>query len=303
MDKPFALLIEDDRDVAALFRHVLDLAGYESESIMDGQEAMDRLASIYPDVVLLDLQLPNMSGVEILKRMRADERMKTIPVVVITAYAYYANSLPVKPDLFLLKPVDIHDLSSLIQKLRATKDSNHDSPYDEVTHLHTVSFFSVRLVFALERVRRMELERFGILFADFHPFEELKQKLSEDVLNALLRKMADRFKSLLRPTDTMAWSEDGFLLTLFEEFPSEDIPIVISDRVGKGLNEFLSLHELGDGLRAQVGIVMCDDGYESVQEIMDDVNFARTLVQQKPEAGHWIYTRAELQDLHNSQKS
>jgi len=115
--------------------------------------------------------------------------------------------------------------------------------------------------------------------------------------------MADRFKSLLRPTDTMAWSEDGFLLTLFEEFPSEDIPIVISDRVGKGLNGFLNLHELGDGLRAQVGIVMCDDGYESVQEILDDVNFARTLVQQKPEAGHWIYTRAELQDLKNSQKS
>lgn len=114
MDKPFALLIEDDRDVAALFRHVLDMAGYNSESIMDGKVAMDRLASVRPDVVLLDLQLPSMSGVEILKRMRADERMKTIPVVVVTAYAYYANSLPVEPDLFLLKPVDIHDLISLI---------------------------------------------------------------------------------------------------------------------------------------------------------------------------------------------
>ena len=204
MDRPFALLIEDDRDVSALFRHVLDLAGYDSESILDGKEAMDRLATVTPDVVLLDLQLPNISGVEILKRMRADERMKTIPVVVVTAYAYYANSLPVKPDLFLLKPVDIHDLSSLIQKLRATKDTTKDSPYDEVTHLHTVSFFSVRLVFVLERVRRMELERFGVLFADIHPFGDLQQKLSEDVLNALLSKMADKFKGILRPTDTMA---------------------------------------------------------------------------------------------------
>jgi GGDEF domain-containing protein len=227
--------------------------------------------------------------------------MKTIPVVVITAYAYFANSLPVKPDLFLLKPVDIHDLSSLIQKLRATKDTKRDSPYDEVTHLHTVSFFSVRLVFALERVRRMELERFGVLFADFHPFEGLKEKLGEEVLNALLRKMADKFKSILRPTDTMAWSEDGYFLTFFEEIFNEDIPAVIADRVGKGLNEFLKQHEPGDGLRAQVGVVICDDGYESVQEIMDDVNFARTLVQQKPDAGHWIYTRAELRELRDSQ--
>lgn len=297
MDKPFALLIEDDRDVAALFKHVLDLAGYESESILDGKQAMDRLASVNPDIVLLDLQLPNMSGIEILKRMRTNERMKTIPVVVITAYAYYANSLPVKPDLFLLKPVDIHDLSSLIQKLRATKDTKQDSPYDEVTHLHTVSFFSMRLVFALEHVRRMEREQFGVLFADLHPFGKLQQQLSEDVLNALLRKMADKFKGILRPTETMAWSEDGFFLTLFEEVHNEDIPAVIADRVGKGLNDFLKHHELGDGLRAQVGVVICDDGYKSIQEIMDDVNFARALVKQKSDAGHWLYTRAELREL------
>ena len=300
MDKPFALLIEDDRDVATLFRHVLNLAGYESESILDGKEAMDRLASIRPDIVLLDLQLPSMSGVEILKRMRADERMKTIPVVVVTAYAYYANSLPVKPDLFLLKPVDIHDLTNLIQKLQATKDTTQDSPYDKVTHLHTVSYFSMRLVFALERVRRMELESFGVLFADLHPFGKLKEKLSEDVLNALLRKMADQFRSLLRPTDTMAWSADGYFLTMFEEFPNENIPAVIADRVGKGLNEFLKHHELGNGLRAQVGIVMCDDGYDGVQEILDDVDFARTLVRKEQDAGHWIYTRAELQELRDS---
>ena len=300
MDRPFALLIEDDRDVSALFRHVLDMAGYGSESILDGKEAMDRLPTLNPDIVLLDLQLPNMSGIEILKRMRADDKMKNIPVVVITAYAYYANSLPVKPDLFLLKPVDIHDLSNLIRKLRATKDSSQDSPYDEVTHLHTLSFFSVRLVFALERVRRMELESFGVLFADLHPYDELQQKMSEDVLNALLRKMAERFKSILRPTDTMAWAQDGYFLTMFEEFHSEEIPTAIANRVGKGLNEFLKKHELGDGLRAQVGVVICDDGYESVQEILEDVQFARTLVQQKPEPGHWIYGRKELQELRDS---
>ena len=80
MDKPFALLIEDDRDIATLFRHVLDMAGYSSECVYDGIEAMKRLAVLQPDVVLLDLQLPGLSGVDILKKMRADERMKTIPV-------------------------------------------------------------------------------------------------------------------------------------------------------------------------------------------------------------------------------
>ena len=300
MDKPFALLIEDDRDVAALFRHVLDMAGYRTEIVFDGNAAMEKLATVHPDVVLLDLQLPGISGVDILKNMRADERLKDVPVVVVTAYAYYANSLPVEPDLFLLKPVDIHDLSNLIQRLRATKSKVEETPYDKVTHLYTQSFFSVRMVFSLERVKRMELDRFGVLFADLHPYEYLQDKLSEDVLNALLRKMADQFKSTLRPTDTIAWSHDGYFLTLFEEIANENVPVMIAKRVGQGLNNFLMQHELGKDFRTQIGVVMCDEGYDNVQEILDDVNLARAFVKKQPDSGHWIYTRKELQKMRDA---
>lgn len=301
MDRPLALLIEDDRDVANLFRHVLDMAGYRSENIYDGIEAMKRLAVLQPDVVLLDLQLPGISGVEILQKMRTDERLKTIPIIVITAYAYYAKNLPIAPDLFLLKPVDIHDLSSLIRRLRDKKDSLSEPPYDPVTHLYSESFFSVRLIFAMERVKRMELERFGVLFADLHPFKNLKEKLGEEVLNALLRKMADRFKGLLRPSDTMAWSQDGYFLSLFEELDADSAPIMIAKRVGKGLNDFVKLHELEDGLWTQIGVIMCDDGYESAQEIMDDIMFARAFVKSQPDAGHWVYTRKEIQQMRSVQ--
>ena len=299
MEKPFALLIEDDRDVAALFRHVLDMAGYRTEIVFDGNAALEKLATVHPDIVLLDLQLPGVSGVDILKQMRADERLKTVPVVVVTAYAYFANSLPVEPDLFLLKPVDIHDLSNLIQRLRATKEKVEEPPYDKVTHLYTKSFFSVRMVFALERVKRLELARFGVLFADLHPYNEIRDKWNEDVLNALLRKMSDQFKSTLRPTDTMAWSNDGYFLSLFEEIFNEDIPLMIAKRVGKGLNEFLTLH-VGEDINTQIGVVMCDEGYESVQEILEDVDFARAFVKNNPDAGRWIYTREELRKMRNA---
>jgi GGDEF domain-containing protein len=220
---------------------------------------------------------------------------------VITAYAYYAKNLPIEPDLFLLKPVDIHDLSNLIQRLRDKKDNLREPPYDTVTQLHTESFFSVRLIFAMERVKRMELERFGILFADLHPFKNLQEKLDEVVLNALLRKMADQFKATLRPSDTLAWSGDGYFLSLFEEISTDPVPIMIAKRVGKGLNDFLELHDLADEFRAQIGVIMCDDGYEGVQEILDDIDFARAFVKSQPDAGHWIYTRKELQQMRNAQ--
>ncbi len=300
MDKPFALLIEDDRDVAALFRHVLDMAGYHSEIVYDGVEAMKQLTSNPPDVVLLDLQLPGISGVDILQKMRADERMKNIPVVVITAYANSAKRLPIKPDLFLLKPVDIHDLGSLLLSLRDKKDQLREPPYDAVTHLYTESFFSVRLIFPLERVKRLELERFGVLFAELHPFKDIQEKLTEDVLDALLRKMADHFKSLLRPSDTPAWSDDGYFLSLFEDIPADDIPDKIIKSVDQGLNDFLKLHDVGDGLCTKIGVIMCDDGYKSVQEILDDIDFARAFVKSQPDVGHWIYTREEIHQMRSA---
>lgn len=300
MDRPLAFLIEDDRDVSELFRHVLDMLGYDSENIYDGVEAMKRLAVTKPDVVLLDLQLPGISGLDILQKMRADERMKTIPVIVITAYAYYAKNLPIQPDLFLLKPVDIHDLSSVIQRLSDKKDALREPPYDKVTLLYTEPFFSVRLIFAMERVKRMELERFGVLFADLHPFQSLQENLSEEILNALLRKMADQFKNLLGPDDTLSWSEDGYFLALFEKIDSDAVPIETAKRVEKGLHDFIKLHELEDGLRIQTGVVMCDDGYDGAQEILDDIEFVRAFVKSQPDAGRWVYTRKELREMRNT---
>ena len=58
MEKPFVLIIEDERDIAALFRHVLDLAGYRTEIASHGTLAMERLSNSRPDVVLLDLTFP-----------------------------------------------------------------------------------------------------------------------------------------------------------------------------------------------------------------------------------------------------
>ena len=108
--------------------------------------------------------------------------------------------------------------------------------------------------------------------------------------------MADQFKSTLRPTDTMAWAHEGYFLTLFEEFHNEDIPLMIAKRVDKGLNDYLN-NKVGEGVKAQVGIIMCDDGYDSVQDVLDDINFARLYIEKNPAPNQWIFTRKKLETL------
>lgn len=299
MNKPFALLIEDDRDIAALFRHVLDVAGYQTEIVLNGEDGMKRLSALEPDIVLLDLQLPGMSGIDILKEMRADDRLKTIPVVVVTAYPIYSDNLPVEPDLFLIKPVDIKDLSSLIQRLRATKETMQEPPYDEVTQLYTISFFSIRLLFGLERIKQTENERFGVMFAELDPFEQLEEQMGESELNAFLRKMAEQFGSNLRPTDTIAWSQDGYFLALIEGITvSDDVFTIIAKRVKNGLAGFLEQNKPGVGLQTRVGMLLCDENCIDVQDVLDDVNFLRSYVRgDQSTTGPWIYRPGELGKL------
>jgi len=301
MDKPIALLIEDDQDIATLFRHVLDIAGYYTEILSDGKDAMKRLSSIRPDIVLLDLQLPNLSGADILKHMREDESMKSIPVVVVTAFADLAENLPIEPDLVLTKPVNIKDLSNLINRIRANKDSMNEPSYDKVTGLLTEAFFATRLVFALERVRQSKLTYLGVLFAELYPLGEFWDQLSENELNDFLNTLTKQLKSTLRPRDAIAWSNNGYFLTLIEEITNDNDALMVGKRVEEKLSSFLQQHEYRRKLQLKTGVVLCNNNYESVQEILDDMNFARTLAKQETNIGPQLFDLKGVQALRDSQ--
>jgi diguanylate cyclase (GGDEF)-like protein len=298
MEKPFALIIEDDRDISALFRHVLDIAGYHTEIILHGKEAIKRLDSVRPDIVLLDLHLPVVSGTQILEHVRANERLKSVPVVVITAYARDAESLPVEPDLVLMKPVNLEQLSNLVQRLRTTPSSLQEPPWDEPTHLYNRSFFTMRLTYSLERAKQMGNNRFGVLFAELDPIAPLRQIFNESRLSEFLHETARHLKTILRPTDTISRFDEGLFLILLEDIFSEDIPSKIATRVSKELRDYLFEKHVESALKTCVGVVLCSAAYKTTDEILVDIDFARTLARQSQE--RIIYDRNALLLVRNS---
>ncbi len=292
---PFALIVEDDRDIVALFRQVLDIAGYRTEIVLDGIEAMERISTSLPDIVLLDLQLPGMSGVEILKRMRENITMENIPVVVITAYSHLPQNLTVEPDLLLNKPVDINQLGKLVQKLKATKGGINRPALDPVTGLHAMSFFLVRLTFSLERIKQTMVKKFGVLFADVLQLEEIRRQLPGQARDQFQRKLAGQFKEALRPTDTVAWSEDDqYFLTLIEDVLSADVPLKVARRVGDEMRKHGGAYNAGLTLRVNMGVLICDGEYEDTHQIIRDVNFARDLLRDKQYSNPAIFDREML---------
>jgi CheY-like chemotaxis protein len=117
MGRPLALIVEDDEDTAALFAEAAAEAGYEAEIVPNGDLALQRLLAEAPALVVLDLHLPGIDGVDILHRIRGDESLGRTRVIVATADARQGNALHEVADLVLLKPISYRQLRDLAVRL------------------------------------------------------------------------------------------------------------------------------------------------------------------------------------------
>ncbi len=117
MNKPLALVIEDNEDQADILSKALQTAGFTTEVIHDGDEAVARLAVVVPDLVLLDLHLPGVSGTGILLKIRADPRLTKTRVVIATVEPQMADVLRDKADMVLAKPIEFGKLYDLAVSL------------------------------------------------------------------------------------------------------------------------------------------------------------------------------------------
>ncbi len=117
MNKKFALIIEDDVGQSIVFAEALKAGGFETEIIRDGQVATQRLSAITPEIIVLDLHLPHVAGLDILRQIHADDRLAETRVIVATADAVLAKELREQADLVLVKPISFKQLRDLAVRM------------------------------------------------------------------------------------------------------------------------------------------------------------------------------------------
>jgi DNA-binding response OmpR family regulator len=117
-----ALVIEDDEAHANLFSEALEGAGFEVEVFRDGKTGLSRLSDVMPTVVVLDINLPHVSGVDILRFIRSDARLAKTRVIIASANSQITATLHDVADLVLMKPVSYVQLCDLAARLRASKE-------------------------------------------------------------------------------------------------------------------------------------------------------------------------------------
>ena len=118
-----ALIIEDNENNLELIRYILEEANYKTRFAMTGLEGVMQATTIPPDFIILDIQLPDINGLEVLKRIRAHPAGKDVPIIAMTSYAMSGDRerlLAAGCTSYIEKPIDpmsvIHQIEQVIHK-------------------------------------------------------------------------------------------------------------------------------------------------------------------------------------------
>lgn len=120
------LCIEDEPEMIDLIRLILGRRGFEVKGANGGVEGLEKIHTEAPDLILLDLMMPDMDGWEVYQQIKADEKTKKIPVIVVTAKAQSIDKVLglhiAKVDDYIAKPFNPHELLASVEKVLQKKE-------------------------------------------------------------------------------------------------------------------------------------------------------------------------------------
>jgi two-component system phosphate regulon response regulator PhoB len=137
MARPRILIIEDERALTEVLTYNLQREGYDTVVALDGQEGLRKAQMQIPDLVLLDLMLPNMDGLDVCRQLRANDRTRKVPILMLTAKAEETDQVvgfSMGADDYVTKPFSVKVLLQRIKALQRRVEAIADDG-DVVDHL------------------------------------------------------------------------------------------------------------------------------------------------------------------------
>ena len=122
MREPLILVAEDERDIRELIVFTLQIAGFNVVEVPNGEEAVKKAPEIKPDLILMDVRMPKMTGFEACKALKQQEKTKDIPVIFLSAKgqeAEISTGLELGAEEYFLKPFAPDDLIKRVNKVLA----------------------------------------------------------------------------------------------------------------------------------------------------------------------------------------
>ena len=114
-DKKKILVVDDEESIHLLYKEELEEEGYKVDTAIDGEEALKKFDKLKPDLVILDINMPGMDGIEVLRQMKQER--PSVPVILSSAYPEYKQDLASwASDDYIVKSFNLDDLKDSIRR-------------------------------------------------------------------------------------------------------------------------------------------------------------------------------------------
>lgn len=121
------LVVDDDPDIVTLIKYQLESEGYQIHTAFDGLQALERVAELRPDLIVLDIMMPKVDGWVVCHSVKSNNVTKDIKIIILTAKTQIRSKIKglyiLQADLYMTKPFDLDDLSLNISKLLHIEDN------------------------------------------------------------------------------------------------------------------------------------------------------------------------------------
>ena len=119
-DRPIVLIVEDDPETRSLYQSIFEDGGFRIEQAHNGLQALEKAVEALPDLILTDIAVPGIDGIELCRRLRADPRTRGIPLLAVTGYGdrqYDNRAVDAGAARVLIKPCDADELLAEAERL------------------------------------------------------------------------------------------------------------------------------------------------------------------------------------------
>ena len=212
--KPKILIIEDDLDVAEMLNAYFRVQGYEVFTVNWGEDGVRSCQTVHPDLVILDIRLPDIDGYEVARRLRGDRRTAEVPIIFLTEKRDRSDrlqGLEIGADDYITKPFDVQELRLRVRN--ALKRVSQGSLTNPVTGLPEGALVDEKLSEVIGK------DGVALLFVSIENMVSFREAYgfvaSDDVLRAISLMIVNTMREVSRPEDFLGHvSGTDFILVL-----------------------------------------------------------------------------------------
>jgi diguanylate cyclase (GGDEF)-like protein len=273
-DKKSILIADDEQDELMMLGMRLAGAGYNVVKASSGEEALDRVKDTQPDLILLDLVMPGIGGMEVKTKLNQDMSSANIPVIFLTGYdeiSLKMKGFKAGIDDYIVKPFNSDELLARVEAIFKRKEFYEKlSMTDGLTGLYNVHFFKREFDHMFKMSKRYG-GVFSLAIVDIDGLKSINDNYGHAVGDLVIKEVASRLKWVLRESDTVIrYGGDEFVMIL-PNVGEKDAEETLS-RIGKEINGkrvFLKTRETEISIKVSAGIAAYNSEISSPDKLFE----------------------------------